>query len=200
MSLKNVLKAWAVGTIYVVFIAFILWGMYYIYENMETEKESSTCPVQSVIPDNFEKNDASVISVGGWCSGFVIGNNRVLTAKHCIPKKRETFWIYFDNTHYRQIGKCIYKSEKKDIALVEVNTDKREFLDFSKGKPAKYERYFLKGFPSRFSYMSTSPLIFSATIFPFVVLRSIIPSQSDTYKPPFVEFKSKSIFCGTLMV
>lgn len=87
---------------------------------------------ESVLPIVVEHSETNIIDIG---TGFIIGNNLIVTAKHCL-KNMNYINIKFNNQTLNIKQVIIHSNLKQDIALIETSENyflKNRKLIFEKG-------------------------------------------------------------------
>lgn len=95
------------------------------------------------LPEAADQANKTLVTVGSWCSGTIVSDNKVVTAAHCLPRVRQNnsrfakgqpygykFYEPLDVTRHifdkqgNELGKIVYKAlvykydEKHDVAIL----------------------------------------------------------------------------------
>lgn len=117
------------------------------------------------LPEAADQANKTLVTVGSWCSGTIVSDNKVVTAAHCLPRVRQDnsiraakgqpygykFYEPLDVTRYifdrqgNNLGKIVYKAlvykydEKHDVAIL-ANVSGVKFSEWARinTTPVKY--------------------------------------------------------------
>lgn len=108
------------------------------------------------LPEAADQANKTLVTVGNWCSGTIVSDNKVATANHCLPRVKQNnnrfakgqpygykFYEPLDVTRYifdkqgNEIGKIVYKAvvykydEKHDVAIL-ANVSNVKFAEWAR--------------------------------------------------------------------
>lgn len=108
------------------------------------------------LPEAADQANKTLVTVGSWCSGTIVSDNKVATAAHCLPSIRQNnsrfaegqpygykFYEPLDVTRYvfdkqgNEIGKIVYKAvvykydTKHDVAIL-ANVSNVKFAEWAR--------------------------------------------------------------------
>lgn len=108
------------------------------------------------LPEAADQANKTLVTVGSWCSGTIVSDNKIVTAAHCLPYIRQNnsrfaegqpygykFYEPVDVTRYlfdkqgNEIGKIVYKAvvykydTKHDVAIL-ANVSNVKFSEWTR--------------------------------------------------------------------